>query len=157
MENYNSMWFYLLPIHLRFSILCFVESSNIKSSPNQTKLPFDCNGFLNSISVLIKVTVGFVSVLILVSYFTYLVFQREFKCSLLIVVSGILSFLASWGLLFQNLNHVFSFIQSQCLYIFNNNDCCSLPTKQLVDNGVGFYSVFYSFNSCKKKNSYFAI
>ena len=111
-----------------YDFLFYVLLSLIILSHHQTKQSYllIVMAFFTSISVLIKVTTGFVSVLILGSYFIRLIFQKEFKSSLLIAVSGILSFLALWSLLFQNLDHIFSFLKSQYLYIFNNNDAVAL-------------------------------
>ena len=111
-----------------YDFLFYILLSLLILSHHQTKQGYllIVMAFFTSISMLIKVTTGFITILILGSYFIHLIFQKQFKYSLLIPVSGIFSFLAVWGLLFHSLDHVFSFLQGQYLYIFNNNDAVAL-------------------------------
>jgi hypothetical protein len=108
--------------------------------------------FFASISILIKVTVGFVTILILGSYCIHLIFQKQFKYSLLVLISGIISFLALWVFLFHDFNYIFSFLQGQYLYIFNNNDAVALyPPNNWWIMGSVFLLFFTPFIITKRK------
>ena len=137
-----------------YDFLFYVLLSLLIINHHQTKQNYllVVMAFFASISILIKVTVGFVTILILGSYCIHLIFQKQFKYSLLVLISGIISFLALWVFLFHDFNYIFSFLQGQYLYIFNNNDAVALyPPNNWWIMGSVFLLFFTPFIITKRK------
>lgn len=137
-----------------YDFLFYVLLSLLVLNHHQTKQNYllIVMAFFASISMLIKVTTGLVTVLILSSYCVHLIFQKQFKYSLVVLISGIISFLALWVLLFHNFDYIFSFLQGQYFYIFNNNDAVALyPPNNWWIMGSVFLLFFTPFIITKRK------
>lgn len=129
----SSILFYA--ISKDFLLYTIVSFSLLKHNQNSKTHYLFIAGLISVIGILIKVNIGFICLLLLGSYSLFLLFYKKKWKSVIQIISLIVFFLGLlWFTLFQNLHSLFGFLESQYLYIFNNNDAMALfpPNNWLV-------------------------